>query len=97
MTKRSREWFPFYIDEFCGSPAVRAMDPAARAGYVYLLARQWESPDCSLSSDPMDLAESAGMDDEMWALYGPCILRNFVSCGNSRIRNESLYEKWARG
>lgn len=94
MAEKWQQWFPFRIDAFRGSPSVQAMHPAARAGYLYLLASAWQTDDCTLSHDPMDLADNSGLGDELWSVYGPRILRSFVSCGEGRIRNEALYRDW---
>lgn len=94
MAEKWQRWFPFYINEFMGSPAVRGMHPVARAGYLYLLARSWESQDCALSSDPTDLADFSELGDDLWAQYGPRILRKFEVLEDGRLRNEVLYQHW---
>ena len=94
MAEKWQRWFPFYINEFVGSPSVRGMHPAARAGYLYLLARSWESPDCALSGDPTDLADFSELGDELWGQYGPRILRKFERLSDGRIRNSVIYQYW---
>lgn len=85
---------PFHVDRFFGSSAVQAMCPAARMGYLSLLARgQWQSEDGTVSADTLDLAEKSGLGDELWALYGPRILRNFQPVGD-RLRNQVNFEEW---
>ena len=56
---------------------------APGSGYLYLLACQWQTDDCSISADPLDLAEMSGLGDELWAIHGPRILRKFdvAPCG----------------
>lgn len=95
MAERWQQWMPFHIDRFRGSPEVQAMHPAARWGYMSLLASQWQTEDCTLSPDPLDLASASGLGDELWVLYGPRILRKFppVDIG-SRLRNEVCYMEW---
>src|SRR4051812_35992644 len=85
---------PFHIDRFKGSPAVQAMHPIARSGYLYLLTCQWQSDGCSLPSDPIDLAELSGLGDELWAQYGARIMRNFDVLEDGRFRNSVCFEEW---
>jgi hypothetical protein len=85
---------PFHIDKFRGSPAVQAMHPAARIGYLYLLASMWQTDDCTVSSDPLDLAEMSGIGDDLWAQYGPRIMRNLRLLENGRLTNDVLRAEW---
>ena len=87
---------PFHIDRFFGSPAVQAMPPNAQMGYLSLLTRgQWQSEDGTISSDPLELAEKSGLGDELWAIHGPRILRNFEPVnGNGRLRNLVNFQEW---
>lgn len=85
---------PFHIDRWRGSPDVRAMHPAARMGYLELLCSCWQSSDCSISDDAIDLATNSGLGDELWVLYGARILRKFVLV-DGRYRNEVLFEEWS--
>ena len=94
VAERWQQWMPFHIDKFRGSPEVQAMHPAARLGYIYLLASAWQSPDCALSADPLDLATASGLGDELWALHGPRILRKFEDVGG-RLRNAVLFTEWS--
>ena len=93
MAERWQQWMPFHIDRFRGSQEVQAMHPAARCGYLYLLASAWQSPDCMLSADAIDLATTSGLGDELWSVHGPRILRKFVQIGE-RLRNEVLFAEW---
>lgn len=102
VPQKWQRWIPFEIDAFFGSSAVQAMHPAAQMGYWRLLCAQWQTDDCSLSGDPLDLAEKSGLGDELWALYGPRILRQFPTLsersastnGTLSVRNPQCYEKW---
>ena len=95
MAAKWQQWMPFDLNAFRASPAVQAMHPAARAGYIYLLAASWETPDCTINNDPLELAEKSGLGDELWAIYGLRILRKFESVdGNGKLRNSVCYEKW---
>lgn len=85
---------PFKIDAFKASPAVQAMHPAARIGYLYLLSCAWQTDDCTVSADPMQLAEDSGLGDELWAVHGPRILRKFEDVGG-RLRNAACFEVWS--
>lgn len=93
MSERWQQWMPFHIDRWRGSPSVQAMHPAAQMGYLNLLCSSWQSSDCSLSSDPVDLATESRLGDELWALYGPRILRKFVLQAD-RWQNSVLFEAW---
>ena len=95
MPAKWQQWMPFKIDAFKSSPAVQAMHPCARAGYLYLLACAWQTDDCTLTSDPLDLAEMSGLGDELWAVYGPRILRKFGADAGGRLMNLKLYEEWS--
>jgi hypothetical protein len=86
---------PFHIDKFRGSPEVQAMHPAGRLGYLYLLASSWQTDDCTVSADPFDLATESGLGDELWALYGPRILRKFSAVEAERLRNQVLFVEWS--
>jgi hypothetical protein len=95
MPAKWQQWMPFQIDRFKASPSVRAMHPAARIGYLYLLACQWQSSDCSIPSDPLTLAEMSELGDELWATYGPRILRKFEPVnGDGTLRNAVCYGEW---
>ena len=94
MAARWQQWMPFHIDRFRGSPHVQAMHPAARMGYLYLLAAAWQSEDCSLSSDPLDLAAASGLGDELWAQYGTRILTKFRRDEHGKLKNFVLFEEW---
>lgn len=95
MAERWQQWMPFHIDKFRGSPEVQAMHPAGRMGYLYLLASAWQTDDCTISADPMDLATESGLGDEFWALYGPRILRKFDAVDGGRLRNTVVFEEWS--
>ena len=45
--------------------AVQAMHPVARIGYWYLLSDAWQTDDCTIPSDPIDLADKSGLGDEL--------------------------------
>ena len=94
MAAKWQRWMPFHIDRFRGSPEVQAMHPAARIGFLYLLASAWQSDDCTLSADPMDLATASGLGDDLWSTYGARILKKFVLT-DGRLRNEVLFAEWS--
>jgi hypothetical protein len=93
VAERWQQWMPFHIDRWRGSPSVQAMHPAAQMGYLNLLCSCWQSADCCVPSDPVDLATESRLGDELWALYGPRILRKFVDV-LGRWRNEVLFVEW---
>jgi hypothetical protein len=95
MPAKWQLWMPFHIDRFRGSPDVQAMHPVARIGYIYLMGRAWQSEDCSLSADPIDLATDSGLGDELWTVYGPRILRKFKVRDDGRLINKVLSSEWA--
>jgi hypothetical protein len=84
---------PFHIDRFRGSPDVQAMHPIAKLGYLMLLASQWQTSDCLISSDPIDLAAASSLGDKLWAQHGPRILRKFETI-DGKLRNSVLYIEW---
>lgn len=94
MAERWQQWMPFHIDRWRGSPSVNAMHPSAQMGYLNLLCSCWQSPDCSLPDDPIDLATESRLGDELWALYGPRIVRKF-SLVSGRWQNGVLFEEWS--
>lgn len=94
MAAKWQQWMPLQIDKWRGSPAVRAMHPTARSGYLDLLIAQWQTEDCAISSDPMDLAELSGLGDELWEEYGRRILRNFASIEGGKLRNKVCFDEW---
>jgi len=77
-----------------GSRYVQAMHPAARSGYLYLLAAQWQSDDCLVSSDEEELAALSGLG-ALWPDFSRAILRNFVIIDDAKIRNTVLFEEWS--
>lgn len=96
MAERWQQWMPFHIDRFRGSPDVQAMHPVARIGYLYLLASAWQTDDCTISDDPLDLASASGLGDDLWAQYCPRILRKFEAAGTAgRLYNPVLLEEWS--
>jgi hypothetical protein len=70
------------------------MHPAARSGYLYLLTFQWQTEDCTIPSDPLELADISEIGDELWATHGARILRNFKSVEDGKLRNDVCFEEW---
>lgn len=93
MAERWQQWMPFHIDRFRGSPDVQAMHPIAKLGYIFLLASEWQTPDCALANNPMELSIASGLGDELWAAHGPRILRKFVE-SDGKFRNLVLFGEW---
>ena len=73
---------------------MRAMEPAARYGYLELLFAQWQSDDCSISAEAIDLAEASGLGDSLWEKMSTRILRNFEVLLNGRLRNAVCFDEW---
>ena len=95
MAAKWQRWMPMEIDALKASPAVQAMHPCARAGYVWLLLDAWQTEDCTIPTDPIDLADKSGLGDELWAVHGLRILRKFEQAdGSNRLRNLAQYERW---
>lgn len=94
MTERWQQWMPFHIDRFRGSPDVQAMHPIARLGYIMLLAACWQTPDCAISIDPVELSIASSLGDDLWATHAPRILRKFVEI-EGKLRNEVLFKEWS--
>jgi uncharacterized protein YdaU (DUF1376 family) len=96
MAAKWQQWMPLKIDAFRASPAVQAMHPAARAGYIYLLLSAWQTDDCTVSADPIDLAEISGLGDDLWNQYSAKILRNFSVLPCGKLQNNVCFEEWSR-
>ena len=94
MAAKWQQWIPFHIDRFMASLSVQAMHPAARWGYWCLITRQWQSEDCTISPDPLELSELSGLGDELWEAHGSRILRKFQTLEDGRLRNLVCYEEW---
>lgn len=94
MAERWQQWMPFHIDRFRGSPDVQAMHPSARCGFLYLLASAWQTDDCTIANDPIDLATASGLGDELWQMYGTRILRKFEIV-DGRLRNAVEFAEWS--
>ena len=73
---------------------MRAMEPVARYGYLELLLTQWQSEDCSISADPLDLADASGLGDVLWEKLSARIVRNFEILPSGRLRNAVCFEEW---
>lgn len=96
MAEKWQQWMPLHIDRWRGSPAVRAMHPSARSGYLDLILSQWQSDSCSLPSDPIELADLSCLGDELWAAHGSRILRNFDILPDGKLRNQVCYSEWLK-
>ena len=96
MAERWQQWMPFHIDRWRGSVHVQAMRPAARIGYLYLLASAWQSDDCSLCDDYEELQVQAGLDDEEWKENSEKILRRFTKREDGRFVNAVLLSEWTQ-
>src|SRR6185312_2028456 len=94
MPAKWQQWMPFHIDRFKGSSSVQAMHPSARCGYLYLLTAAWQSDDCSIPTDPMELSELSALGDELWSQFGPRILRKFIPGAEGRLTNGVLRKEW---
>lgn len=94
MTERWQQWMPFHIDRFRGSPDVQAMHPIAKLGYIMLLASAWQTPDCAVADDPVELSIASSLGDDLWVTHGPRILRKFTAV-DGRLRNEVLFREWS--
>ncbi len=94
MAAKWQQWIPFHIDRFMASLTVQAMHPAARWGYWCLITRQWQSEDCTITSDPLELSEISSLGDELWAAHGDRILRKFHVLEDGRLRNPVCFDEW---
>jgi len=96
VAERWQQWMPFHIDRWRGSVHVQAMRPAARIGYLYLLASAWQSDGCSLCDDDEGLRIQAGLDDAEWKMNSATILRRFTKNEDGRLVNVVLLSEWKR-
>lgn len=71
------------------------MHPSARMGYLYLLSSAWQTDDCTVSADPLDLATESGLGDDLWAHHGSRILRSFKLV-DGRYRNAVVFAEWEK-
>lgn len=68
--------FPFFPDDWLGSPGILTAHPAVEGGYIHLLAIEWGEVDLWLPSDPDRLATSSRLNSE-WPKYAEQVLRFF--------------------
>lgn len=94
MASPWQQWMPFHIDRFRGSLHVQGMPAAAKIGYLYLLAAQWQSEDCSLPNDDFELQILSGLTQEEWTRLGVLILRRFHTREDERLANVALTTEW---
>ena len=76
---------------------MRAMEPVARYGYLELLLTQWQSEDCSISADPLDLADASGLGDVLWEKLSARIVRNFEILPEWPAAQRGVFRGMARG
>ena len=84
---------PFHIEPFMGSPIVQAMKPAARMGYIYLLAAMWQSEDCTIPNDEEELSILSGLHDD-WPTHARMILRCMNEVEPGRLTNQRQRTEW---
>lgn len=87
-------WFPFYVEDWRGSRAVRAMVPQQRSAYLELMITAWGDGDVepSLSTDDTQLAAASGIGAQ-WKKLGPLVRAQFVE-RDGRLYNEKLLAVW---
>ena len=102
MSEKWQQWMPLYIDRFLGSPDVQFMEPPAFKAYVRLLLHAWQTPDCTIPSDPDELAMCSGLGRPLWKKHGTHVLKKFeavtVTVGDvvtDRLRNQVEFELWS--
>jgi uncharacterized protein YdaU (DUF1376 family) len=79
MAARWQQWMPLYSDRFLGSMDVQSMEPAAFKAYVRLLFYAWQTDDCTVPSDPDELAAYSGIGKRLWAKHSQSVMRKFVA------------------
>lgn len=95
MPAKWQKWMPFHIDSFYSSPWVQAMHPAAQAGYLKLLAAEWQTDDCTLPADEEDLAILSGLGRwDLWKEHAKTILRHFSKLEDGRLQNGVCLREW---
>jgi len=68
--------FPFFPDDWLGSPGILTAHPAVEGAYIHLLAIEWGEVDLWLPSDNDSLATSSRLNSE-WSEYAEKVLRFF--------------------
>ena len=68
--------FPFFPDDWLGSPGILTAHPAVEGGYIHLLAIEWGEVDLWLPCDDESLATSSRLNSE-WPKYADRVLRFF--------------------
>lgn len=94
MAEFWQQWMPFHIDRWRGSLHVQGMPAAAKTGYLYLLAAQWQSVDSSLPNDDYELQILSSLTQEEWARLGTLILRRFTKRADGKLANAALATEW---
>ncbi len=82
-------YFPFYPDEWLGSPKVMLMTPAEEGAYIRLLAISWGNENCSLPDDDNELSILSRLGQEWFNGSGQKIRQNFTKNGTT-IYNQKL-------
>lgn len=101
MAAKWQQWMPLYIDRFLGSMDVQAMAPEAFKAYLRLLLYAWQTDDCTVPSNPAELAALAGVSRRAWAKHSGSVLRKFQAVTDTvtgavtdRLRNAVEFELW---
>jgi hypothetical protein len=68
--------FPFFPDDWLGSPGILTAHPAVEGGYIHLLAIEWGEVDLWLPADDESLATSSRLNSE-WPKYADRVRRFF--------------------
>lgn len=68
--------FPFFPDDWLGSPGILTAHPAVEGAYIHLLAIEWGEVDLWLPSDSDSLATSSRLNLD-WPKYAERLLRFF--------------------
>jgi uncharacterized protein YdaU (DUF1376 family) len=82
-------YFPFFPDEWLGSPKIMLMTPAEEGAYIRLLAIAWGNDNCALPNDDIQLASLSRLNEDWFKGSGDKIRQNFVRNGDT-IYNSKL-------
>ena len=89
--------FQFYPSNWLSSDAITMMTPEQEGAYIRLLARCWNSKDCTLPDDDASLAVFSRLADR-WLQVGMAVRKQFVPVEglDGRITNLTLRAQWKR-
>lgn len=92
----SLPWFPFYYKDYWISKKVVKMSHSQKGVYVDLLCLEWDSPDCSLPSKPVELKKLVQWKGSLkeFELVRSCFTPH--PDNPKLLHNARLYHEWMK-